>query len=176
MFVTAELIAESSIDWQKYLTLTRQILGRSVSQGLDSYNMRADSLAAFICTLDEIDTQASDPVLSLRLGEGFLELISFTFLIVADNKTFCKLVSCSNIKFINKETIRPEVDLAIAHGTLAEWKNAILYLSKVGADTTCRKMANTFQKILESKGLQQVFSQYNKANVTDGTFLLLKKV
>jgi len=176
MSVYVEIVAETKVDFTRYLSLCKPALGRSVSQGVDRNNKPISSLADFVCTLDEIEFEYSDCIDSLREATDKLEHISFTMVVLAPEYVIYSLIRKSYLKIINTPTTQSYYHLGIVSGSLAQWKQAVINNSIKGTNQMTLELMNMIVNRFDEKGLSIVFSKFDRKDQGNGTFLLLLRV
>jgi len=175
MIVYVEIVAETKVDFTRYLSLCKPALGRSVIQGVDRNNTPISSLADFVCTLDEIEFEYSDCIDSLREATDKLEHISFTMVILAPEYVIYSLIRKSYLKVVNTSTTQSYYHLGVVSGSLAQWKQAVINNSVKGTNQITLELMNIIVNRFDEKGLSIIFSKFERKDQGNGTFLLLSR-
>lgn len=169
------LIGKTQVDWGNYLSIAKQAIGRSISQGIDSHKMAADTLAAFVCTLDDFLDSASDPIDSLRRAGVLLDHIHYSFLVVADTSTFYYLMQNTNLRINITPSQVFDVSAGIVSGSLLKLREAVLNLLSGRESRNVRVFLDKVMLILEHEGFKEIFSDYKKQMLPDKSFKLIEK-
>ncbi len=175
MTPTVLMISKSTVDFTSLLKATKELLGRSISQGLDSVNIEVKDLASFVCILDEFMSEASNPLTSLRDAGDLLKHIHFVFLVIMDHILYVELLETSGLSFSTTTTIQPSIVASIVSGTLIEWRTAVINMSTGRESYFARIAMNAIMKSIERAGLSGLWSNYRKDVMVDSTIKLIPR-
>lgn len=169
--MNAVLIGKTEIDWTKYLVLTNKLLGRSVTSSLDSKRMEAKSLAGFISSLAEFQSEGSDPIAAQREAGSLLNHICLTFLVSTDAETAYGLAMHGRVKLLDSNV----PGFLVVTGTLADWRETVINFCNSRATVNERHLLTTILKIMDGLHLGPVFENYSRSVDRMGDFLLTEK-
>jgi hypothetical protein len=167
------LIAKTQVEWNIFLKTIKQLIGHNVSQALDS--SRVDGLAAFICSLGEMETDVLDSVFILRNAGSLLEHIMYSFLLVAERELFRTISFKTKLSIHEVKTIRDGIDCGIISGNLSEWRTAIINCTTGTESQDLRIFLNKVLFLFERDGLHELWVLYEKEWLPDATVKLIEK-
>lgn len=155
----AALVSEPKIFWEGLLRAAYQILGRSLTRGLDERNEGPDSLPAYLACLLELGRPGANFLQEVRLNNSILRHVSLSFL-------------------LHDAQVSPEAglsllsqgELCLASGTLLQWKEAVLAGCTPQAPHKMRLTACQIYFQLDRLGLAEIFGNYQKVDEHDKTF------
>lgn len=167
-------IAATSVDWSAYLSLSKKVLGYSVSDVLDQKRMPLD-LAGFIVTINELLVEGMDPVTVLREAGALLQHASVSFFIIAPERVMIDLLQEGRVHVSSVHIEKVGLRVGVASGNLEQWKNTIIECSTERVPPGLRSLVNKFMAHFEKMGLTQLWSHFMKAPMSDTTYKLLSK-
>jgi hypothetical protein len=169
--MNAVLIGKTEIDWNKYLILTHKLLSRSVTDSLDAKRMEVRTLAGFVSSLAEFQSENSDPISSQREAGSLLNHVCLTFLISTDAETAYGLAMHGRVKLVDCEV----PGFLIASGTLADWRETVINFCNSRSTTQERSLLSNILNIMDGLQLGPVFENYSRATDRKGGILLTEK-
>lgn len=168
-------IINTVIDWNQYLMAAKQILGRSVSQQLDTIGMKLDSLASFVATLGAFREPNAKPSEILSDPGSLLKHVSLGFLILASNECLFEVMEETSLNLLSTDSRVKNTRLAVLTGNLEEWRTSIINGSSNNCGYECRLLMDKCLLHFELIGLGGVWSNYRKKILNDKTFQLTEK-
>jgi len=161
------------IDQGKLLLFGKQLLGRSLSQGIDSIKDDLGPLASFLCILDEFQNdRKADPIGSLRKAGAILYHLSVSLLFVTDGDLRIELLENTKLNMLGHETVRPGLFGIVASGSLDVWRDCIINLSTGDESWAARQLMNKTLAVFTKMGIGALWQDYRKDGLVDGTFRL----
>lgn len=168
-------IAATAVDWSNYLSLSKKVLGYSVSDALDAKGMPLD-LAGFIITINEILVEGMNPVTVLREAGALLQHASASFFIIAPERVMIDLLQEGRVYVSSVYIEKAGLRVAVVSGNLEQWKQTIIHCSSDRIPPGLRLLVNKFMMHFEKMGLSQIWSHFSKAPLDNNTtFKLLPK-
>jgi len=167
--VSVEPVARTQVDWQKFLLVAKQLLGRSVTASLDARNQPVGDPASWLASLAELRQEGSDPVAVLRSPGSLLRHLSYSFLVVADREFLYELATSCDLR------IEGDQQLAVVSGSVEQWRTTIVNGSTGRESRDMRMFCDKCLLHFERDGLGLLWSSYQKSLTPDGTFKLLEK-
>ncbi|MFX1512752.1 MAG: hypothetical protein ACFFCQ_09215 [Promethearchaeota archaeon] len=165
-------VATTIVSWNTFLKYFHDFTGHSPSKGLDSSGQKLSDHARFIVSLEEaVKLIPLDPLKTLETAST-LDHLSLSFIIISRNIVILKLNELTNLHILSSKT-KDKQRIAYCTGTLRQWKEMILLLSKKNIDIELRYIANLCFNILINTGLKYIFAQYQRKSLGDNTYLLV---
>lgn len=163
-------IARTQVDWQALLQLAKQVLGRSISAGVDNRKQVVGDLRSYLAVLGELDIEGSDPDAVLREAGSLLRHVHYGFLVATATDLRVDVLAESDLR------VSGESKCFVVSGNLEQWRTAIINGCTSRSKYVVRLFYDKCLAIFEREGLGSVWLMYEKANVADRTFRLeLKK-
>lgn len=164
-------IAQTTIDWNTYLSKFYEISGRSATTTLDTKGVEfKKSLANYLSTLKEIDNPGSDPI---NQAGVLLEHISLSFLLIATKKVTINVLIKSRLPGVISITKHDDFDISIISGNLSQWRTAIINCCSADVSSSIRQFGSAIISHLEEIGLKPfVVGNLLQIEMSDGTFRL----
>lgn len=168
MNVDALLITKPAIDFKNLLAISHQALGFSPAAKSDSSRRDLSDSERYLSCLAAM----SDPEAPVGLASHLLAHISFSVLIAVEQFDLLEVIkTCSGMPVVPVESRFRNLYLAILHGNLQQWKDAVI----AGCRLSSGEPRELFCKIMgqfESNGVG-VWNDFNKRYDTDNaTFYL----
>lgn len=124
------LVQTPVIDFNTFLTVSNQALGYDVSTAVNASLVNRTDAERFISCLAAMQDRKAKPGCSPRL----LCHVSVSVMIAADDVDMFDILSVCQMPFICVDTRVRGVQLAVATGTLRDWRDAV----KFGLSRECR--------------------------------------
>lgn len=176
MLPKVTLISATNVDWNKFVTVANDALGRSPTRELDNCSVPVGLPPTYISALAEFNRAGSNPITSVRDADRLLHHISLTFLVSCDRDVLMAVLKQSiGLVVLSAEPSRGQEN-AIITATLRDWKTAILESSSPSAETWSRVIFNDIWKALVTLGFKDLFSAYQRREMKDHTFALEKAI
>lgn len=160
-------ITISNVDWQNYLDITSELLGHSVSKGVDTCGpSKLSDCAKYIASLAEFAVgKEVDAKSALRNQGPALRHISLSFLI--SSPFIREIGEASGLDILSNGA-----DVAIVTGTLRDWREATIMLCNRNQPERLRWIFNEVKRVFDQLGLPDLFFEFNLRDCRDGTFYL----
>lgn len=169
MNADAILITQPSIDFTTLLSLSHQALGYSIAAACDSSRKQQSDAERFLSCLAAL----RDPHAAAGLAPNLLTHIAFSVLIACDERDMLEVMECaSGIAFVYSETVARGILLAVASGSMAQWRDAVVTGSR--REGMVRLLFNKVMGQFEAAGLN-VWQDFNKRYQANNLFLLEDK-
>jgi len=170
------LIAQTKLSLDAFLPLARDLVGYSVAQAADSVPVPLPPMAHNLACYSSFKDRKASP--SVRLAEPFYGLFSTTFLVATfENDMAEVLETAGGMEFAIVDTVERRIQAAIIHGTLAQWRRAIL--RACGPKTKLEQEARQVYTLVFNKlcqlGLREMFDTLKVGARQDRTLLLESK-
>lgn len=123
MPVDAILINQPAIDFGALFGVTHEALGYSIAAKSDACGRRLSDAERFVSCLAAL----RDPDALPALRPNLLNHVSFSVLVVAEAKDVKDILeAASTLPFVRTRTKVRGVEILILHGTLAQWRDAVI--------------------------------------------------
>lgn len=146
------LVLLSKLDLNTFLPLARRLLDYSVSKSADSFTF--PDLAHQLVCIESFKNKQAPPKVTTK----YLELFSAGFLIAADEYDMLDILEATRgMPFIVTDTIERGIQVAIIHGSLAQWRRSIKLACEVQTTHAVKYVYNDVYRILCEHGLKNIF-------------------
>lgn len=168
MPVDAILINQPAIDFAALLGFTSEALGYNIAAKSDTCGRRLSDAEKFVSCLAAL----RDPDALPGLRPNLLNQVSFSVLVIAEAKDVKDILeAASTLPFVRKRTKVRGVEFVILHGTLAQWRDAVISGTHYAQAQACYcKIAALFEGV----GLN-VWRDCNRNPSPNGLFQLEDK-
>jgi hypothetical protein len=170
MLPQALLITTPAVDFGAFLGVSQQALGYSPSQVVDASPLQCSETERFLSCLACLTNQSAGVGLSPHL----LTHLSFSLLVVADDRDLLDILQITGMPFVVTDTISRGVQLAVVTGTLSQWRDAVKSGSARGLEYNVRTLFNRVMSLFEAVGLN-VWHDFEAYTMPDKTFYLEHK-
>ena len=169
-----ELLSSVQINWPAFRATIDRAMNTRPDRVLSQYPVDFKDDAEFLLYLANVaGISIANPLNVLRtLPHGFLNYLHYTMMIACDGKTYNEFNSNTRLDIIVRQ-----VDInyiLLVTGPLAIWYDTIvLNLArdwKYSAST--RLLIDKLLLLFDKQGLKELFANYNRKPLNDGTFLL----
>ena len=160
-------LAYTQADWNIFNKVSQASLGVSVSRGIDACYLDLKDPGAYLGSLD-FD---NDPLYALRHKPEILQHFSMSFIARLDDHALLEMQRKTRIKVFSKEANRRST-LAILTADMVVWKAAITESCQSGSDYSLRWLMSRIFDYLQQTGLRELFTDYTKTDLQDGTIAL----
>jgi len=167
----AVLLSKPNIDFNTFLGLSKQALGRSIVSKVDAAERDMSDAEKFISCLGAM--------LSPKISAGFipslLNHVSFSIFVGAETRDMLDILQCAaSMPFVAVDTIAGSVQIAVITGTLAQWRDAVKSGSEPTAELPVRQCFNKVYALFKAADLN-VWSDFRAKQANDQTFYLEDK-
>ena len=167
----ALLLSKPSIDFNTFLSLSKQALGRSIISKADATQRDMSDAEKFLSCLGSM--------LNVNTDAGFipslLSHVSFSVFVGAETRDMLDILQCSaGMPFVVVDTIAGSVQIAVITGTLAQWRDAVKSGSEPTAELPVRQCFNKVYALFKAADLN-VWSDFRAKPAADQTFYLEDK-
>lgn len=150
------------VDWQTYIKFVQDFMDESPTRGIDSLNIKTKEPIAFLKTLDFCNQPQT-----IVGQEHLYEHLFFSFIITASIYDLMELGSRGTVSIAYVE--RHSTAMAVISGTLLQWKQTIINVSKKEALKGAREIINEIKSILETAGFKEIWKEIKFYPKGDGT-------
>lgn len=161
------------LNWDYFLLKCRNMLGKNVSDSIDSGLVKKDVLGFLVSLAEAKDCKA--PVITITNNPGhILQHTSYSFLAEVTHEVMLQIAEINQIYYLIIPTGK-HVQLCLMSGTLEQWYGAVLNSC---SDLVSQEIRLLFDKILiffEQMGLGAIWLRHKKVTLPDKTFKLLPK-
>jgi len=162
------LIQSPNIDFDKLLSMSREMFGYSLSAVSDASHKKLSDSERFLSCLAAMKDQKAPVGLSPHL----LTHVSFSVLVATNERNLVDVLEiCSSMPFTIADTVVRGIQAAVITGTLAQWKIAILSGCHSSTESTVRYIFNKILSLFEAVNLN-VWNDCTRKNHRDNTLLL----
>lgn len=169
----AVIIQRPEIIWQKFIAACQEQIGRSPTRSLDGARVQPGLPPSFVAALGEFQHADTPPLSFLkdRESDHVLEHLTYSLLIASDNKAMVELVKLGRLKLIFAD----DSDVAIATGSLLDWRTIIKQGCHPKASKSLRTTVNRIQHAFAISGLSFLWQDMIRQTTNDGTVALVPK-
>jgi hypothetical protein len=166
------LIARPAIDFDTFLTISHRLLGYSVAAKVDQSRLEHSDTERFITCLAALN----DPNAAVGLPPNLLNFAAFSILVVADERDLLDIVEAAgSIPVRLAETVQRGVMMAVLHGTLAQWRDAVKSGCDPAAEHNVRACFCQIMGLFEKMNLGHLWKDSLVKPLQDNTFFLEDK-
>ena len=167
----AVLIHRPYIDFGVFIGVTHKVLGYNLASAADAIQRRVSDAERFLTCLASL----RDPQATVGLPPKLLAHVSFSVLIVADDRDLIDILECAAMPFAVADTLARGVQVAVVTGTLNQWRDAVTSGSSPDTEVTVRSCFNKVYSLFCNEGLN-VWTDFRTRPATDQvTFYLEDK-
>ena len=172
-----EILSAIQIDWPSFKATLDKALNERPDRILAQYPVPIKEDAEYLLYIASlVGIPIHNPLDTLRnLPHNLLDFLHYTMLIACGELTYKEFLSCTRLNIVAKQ-----VDLAhilLVAGPMTMWYDTVIFnLSKdwkYSVDT--RILIDKILLTFEKRGLKELFANFNRKPLKDGTFLLEHK-
>lgn len=164
----AVLITRPAVDFSTLLSISSDALGYSVADACDASRRELSSAERLLSMLSAMKDRRA----AAGLTPSLLNQVSFSVLIAASEFDMLEVLECAaGMPFVTTETIVRGIQLTVVHGTLAQWRDAVVTGTRRAGEVQrlyCRILSQ-----FESENLN-VWMDYTKRWPTGGDVFFLE--
>ena len=166
-------LATTKIDWDSYLRLATEAIGRSPTSKLDeTWHVVTRSIADYMATLKEIEMKDSDP----HTGAGvLLEHVHHSFMMIASRLATFSIIMKTRVAATTIPTTHDDFNFTILSGNLSQWRSAILNCCVPDVSFDVRSFGTALIEHFDSVGLKRYILDAIQVQLGDGTVRLLER-
>ena len=162
------LIQRPDVDFGAFLSLSRDALGYSPADASDGTARELSDAERFLSCLAAM----RDEKAPVRLAPALLNHVSFSVMIVADERDALDIFQAAGMPFVVVETVRRGILLAVMTGTLAQWRDAVMHGTSLDQEINVRACYCKLMVLFEQAGLGHVWDRYTRKASPDRLFYL----
>ena len=159
MPVEAVMITTPSIDFTTLLGLTYDTLDRNVASQADASHRKMVDAEKFLSCL------AAFKCVEATITPQLLAHVSFSVLIIADESDLLDILSRTGMSFVTAETTVSGVSIAVATGTLGQWRDAVISGTNLQSASIVRTCYSKILLLFDRAGLTSVWSDYQRSTL-----------
>jgi hypothetical protein len=166
----ALLINGPAIDFNTFLNVANKAIGYSPASKADASARKFSDAEKFLSCLASLRDQSAPAGVTTNL----LSHLSYSVLVIADERDLIDVLeAAAGIPFVQAETTLRGVNIAVMHGTLAQWRDAVASGATPAAEPNVRML---FSKILVlfEKVMPSIWSDYTRKSAPDQTGFFLE--
>lgn len=165
-------IALSQVAFSDYLSVSKELLGRSVTCGVDSCPAKLSDIARYLASLAEFKLgRTSDVQSNLRRPGLWLRHFSLSFMVLSSTSTISFLAEATSLDVLSASA-EDEGRVAILSGTLANWRDAVIMCCSPDVPKRLRELFNIMKRAFGQLGLDDLWFEYRAKDLQDKTFYL----
>ncbi len=168
------LLGQLDIDWEAYLSVARQVMNRNITKTLDANNIPVKSAKGFLISLAELKEENQNPTSVINNPGNILGHMFYSFIIICDRQTPCDLLEITPLQ-VHRVDCRNGLAMCIVSGNLTDWRTAIINGCTDTVTYNLRFLLDECLKAFEQIGLKNLWRQYIKMPMSDGTIKLIEK-
>lgn len=165
------LIQQPAVDFGTFLSLSREALGYSPADASDGTARELSDAERFLSCLAAM----RDEKAAVGLAPALLNHVSFSAMIVADDRDALDIFQAAGMPFVVVETVKRGILLAVMTGTLAQWRDAVKTGTALNQQVNTRACYCKLMVIFEQAGLGNVWQNFDRKPSTDRLFYLENK-
>jgi hypothetical protein len=166
-------IAAPNLDWNALIRTAMRVLGRSPTRGLDAAGQQIGDYRAYVVALTDLLYPGVTPHYAMKVANEALDHLWFSVMVHGDASELLGIIQKADLRIMVCDS-SSNLKLAIVSGTLSEWRRAIqnhLAQATTG-ETEVRRFYGTMIVLFEQLGLGELWMNYEKNLLPDGTFEL----
>jgi hypothetical protein len=166
-------LAVPNLDWNALIQTSMRVLGRSPTRGLDAAEQRIGDYRAYVVALTDLLSPGVSPHFAMQIANEALDHLWYSVMVYASTDELLGLIQGANFRMMSAKTVG-NLKLAILSGTLSEWRKSIVYYlrTKPESDSEVRRFYGTMIVFFEQLGLGELWMEFEKNLLSDGTFVL----
>jgi hypothetical protein len=165
------LINRPAIDFGVFTGVSHKVLGYNLASASAGAHRSVSDAERFLSCLAAM----RDPKAAAGLPPKLLAHVSFSVLVVADERDVFDILECAAMPFVAADTLARGVQEAVVTGTLNQWRDAVKSGSSPDVETTVRGCFNKVYSLFCNEGLN-VWTDFHTRTAPDHvTFLLEDK-
>lgn len=164
-------ISITNLDWQMLLHAAKVTFGKDVARPLDEAGIKLEGLKAQLMCYGNIlglNSKLDDYV---RDTEDLLKHIHLTVLVDINPSDLLGILTLCKVRISYNYT----GEVGIMTGSMKDWRELCLILDENNSTKNHRIFSNQITMIVNSLGLTDIWFNYNRRTLADGTFLLEHK-
>jgi hypothetical protein len=170
MQALAILIQSPCVDFAKFLSVSHEMFGCSISASSDASQKQLNDTERFLNCLASMKDQNAPVTLPPHL----LTHVSFSVLVATDERDMLDVLECcSSMAFTVADTLARGVQAAVISGTLSQWKTAVLSGCEYSTEASVRFLFNKVLAIFEAANLC-VWQDFKRTTHRDDNTLYLE--
>jgi hypothetical protein len=173
--VHVTLLSATSVNWDGFLSVSRDALGRSVANQLDNENCNSWDAASYISALSEIWHPGLSTKSAIRAAGNLLQHYCVSVLLVGSRELALEVGQETGLACKSSGTRRDEYYLTVVTGDLQQWRSSVINCSTGDESQGLREFMNRCHEIFEKLGLGELWSEYRRRDAGDLTVTLLPK-
>lgn len=162
------LIQQPAVDFATFLSLSREALGYSPADASDGTVRELSDAERFLSCLAAM----RDKKAAVALAPALLNHVSFSAMIVADERDALDIFQAAGMPFVVVETVRRGILLAVMTGTLAQWRDAVMHGTVLDQEANVRACYCKLMGMFEQAGLGHVWDRFTRKTSPDRLFYL----
>ena len=159
------LIIAPAIDFTTLLGLAHDTLGYDIASAADASPRKLSDAEKFLVCLAALKDESAEIAFNL------LSHISFSVLVIADERDLLEILERAGMPFVCAETKARDVNVAVLSGTLVQWKNAVAAGTHEDAPVTVRTCFSKILLMFDCVGLTSVWSNFERQADCGGFYL-----
>lgn len=165
------IICQPLVDFGTLLTAAHQALGYSLATATDATPKRLSDAEAFITQLATMQ----HPQAAVGFERGLLGHVAISVLVAADLADMLDIYTATpGMAHVHNNTIRPGVVMAVISGTLAQWRESLVWgTNHSGAG--CRAAFSKLLTRFEALGLGQIWQGMVRRETAGGLTAITDK-
>lgn len=166
-------LAVPNLDWNALIQTSVKMLGRSPTRGLDAAEQRIGDYRAYVVALTDLLYPGVVPHYAMKVANEALDHLWYSMMVYGDVSELLGIIQKADLRIMVCET-PSNLKLAIVSGTLAEWRRAIQnhLANAMTGETEVRRFYGTMIVFFEQLGLGELWMNFEKNLLPDGTFEL----
>lgn len=172
MPATVVFIQEPGYDFNLLLSACHDGLGYSPAAKIDQSRIKHSDVERFLNCLASI-RDADAPA---GVTPNLLHFASYTALLAAEERDLTDILEASSgMSFVTADTKHRGICLGIVHGSLAQWRDAVVSGCSASAMPNVREHYGKVMALFHARNLGWVWKDYTAKQMPDKTFLLEDK-
>lgn len=162
------IVGTQVVDWDSFLRVAVQVLGRSPAQNSDNCLRQIAPSERMTSVLAALKNPEAEPSLDPR----FWGHLVFTVLVVAGEEDLQDIVEiCSEMPFTKCETMVRGVDLGVITGRFSQWQHAVVCGSQPDVELSVRMFFNNLYGQFQTHGVGQAWANLELKDAKIGFYL-----
>lgn len=165
------IFGEPDINFDKFLSICQQALGRNIAANIDKSQKKRSKTERFLNCLKSILHPNAKPGMPVEL----LGHAQFNVIIIAAERDMMDILTCaSRMSLVATGTVAPGITLTILSATLAEWRDAIICGASRDSASAVRACYSKLMLSFDNAGLTEVWNDIDRKTAPDRTGFYLE--
>ena len=162
------------VDWNALLVKAKEMLNWSISESIDTYNVKEEFTKLFLALREMQVDEITDPRKGLEEAGSLLRHASCGFLCMVPTYVLNGFREEVDLE-INSSEANEALKVFVVSGTMLQWRNSIVNCCSDRVSIGVRQLANGFLAHFDKQGLTAVWHNFTRTTMQDKTTRLIQR-